>query len=289
MTTARLKQEQIEQVFKGTSIKASIKRLKSSDIRVISNDDLQKLLKKTQEHEKNQTFNQTDKNLVDPVAKSQIDTPPTSEQSVIAPADKDLKKPESAAIQAGLKPKFKAKDAGQSQGQAESKNQSTSPLKPGSLKDLNQFNYQSLPQEVFAGFGLRISAYLVDWLIVQWLSRLILNLWSLSDRDSFTGIITILIYIGYFFLFTCFLRGRTPGKILFNLRVVPLDKDRQTLSWSSLLVREVFGRIIYYYAPWLGLILAVTPYHQHPVDMLTDTAVINENYLTAFSKMQTVH
>ena len=289
MTTARLKQDQIEQVFRGTSIKASIKRLKSSDIRIISNDDLQKRLKKTQEHEKNPTFDRTDKSLVDPVAKSQIDTPPTSEQSVIAPADEGLKNPGKTAIQAGLKPKSKEKDPVQSQGQAKSKYQSTSSLKPGSLKGSNQFNYQSLPQEVFAGFGLRISAYLVDWLIVQWLSRLILNLWSLSDRDSFTGIITILIYIGYFFLFTCFLRGRTPGKILFNLRVVPLDKDRQTLSWSSLLVREVFGRIIYYYAPWLGLILAVTPYHQHPVDILTDTAVINENYLTAFSKMQTVH
>ena len=289
MTTDRLKQDQIEQVFKGTSIKESIKRLKSSDIRIISNDDLQKRLKKTQEHEKNPTFDQTDKSLVDPVAKSQIDTPPTSEQSVIAPANENLKSPGKTAIQAGLKPKFKAKDPVQSQGQAKSNDQSTSPLKPSSLKGSNLSNYQSLPQEVFAGFGLRISAYLVDWLIVQWLSRLILNLWLLSDQDSFTHIITILIYIGYFFLFTCILRGRTPGKILFNLRVVPLEKDRQTLSCSSLLVREVFGRVIYYYAPWLALILAVTPYHQHPVDMLTDTAVINENYLAAFSKMQTAH
>ncbi|MBG9981240.1 RDD family protein [Facklamia lactis] len=153
--------------------------------------------------------------------------------------------------------------------------------------------YDRLPNEVFAGFWVRLAAYICDWIFVHLLTEIIfgfagpyINL-NLGQWESLAiSMARLLIFCLYFTFMTALLKGQTPGKILFRLRTVSLQTEDQKIPFSALLTREFFGRIIFYYAAWIMIILVFTNKHQHPIDMLTDTAVINEKYLDAFAKWQ---
>ena len=150
--------------------------------------------------------------------------------------------------------------------------------------------YDQVPVEAFAGFWIRFAAYAVDWILIYFITRLLFNLLGLDQVALANGLIpklaSLLIYCLYFTLATASLKGQTPGKILFNLRVVPLNGSHTHLTFSALIIREFFGRVICYYVPWLMVLLIFTNRHQHPIDLLSDTSVINEKYLQAIAKWQ---
>ena len=150
--------------------------------------------------------------------------------------------------------------------------------------------YDQVPVEAFAGFWIRFAAYAVDWILIYFITRLLFNLLGLDQVALANGLIpklaSLLIYCLYFTLATASLKGQTPGKILFNLRVVPLNGPHTHLTFSALIIREFFGRVICYYVPWLMVLLIFTNRHQHPIDLLSDTSVINEKYLQAIAKWQ---
>ena len=147
-----------------------------------------------------------------------------------------------------------------------------------------------MPVEAFAGFWIRFAAYAVDWILIYFITRLLFNLLGLDQvalaNGLFPKLASLLIYCLYFTLATASLKGQTPGKILFNLRVVPLNGPHTHLTFSALIIREFFGRVICYYVPWLMVLLIFTNRHQHPIDLLSDTSVINEKYLQAIAKWQ---
>lgn len=90
-----------------------------------------------------------------------------------------------------------------------------------------------------AGFRVRLGAFLVDAALIFALGALIALLLSggklpraASDGSpalQVGGVISFLTFVGYFALATWLGQGRTPGKRLFRIRVLPLHHERLSL------------------------------------------------------------
>jgi uncharacterized RDD family membrane protein YckC len=131
----------------------------------------------------------------------------------------------------------------------------------------------------FAGFWMRFWAYLADLLIIGSLNRILIHpifkfyegtddLW-LSAEGFLTGIVFFL----YFVLMTKFL-NQTLGKMIFGLKVVALKEETKTISWGTVLFRELIGRYISKIT-WIGYLLAgLLPKKQALHDVFADTSVV---------------
>lgn len=136
----------------------------------------------------------------------------------------------------------------------------------------------------YAGFWLRLWAYLIDVIVIFSLSGLLTS--PLSLLDSFSNfsllgfwsanaLIGGLIYYSYFLIMTK-LTGQTLGKMIFNLKVV--SESTEKLSWLDLFFREVVGRFIYntiFIMKLAYLVVAFTPKKQGIHDMIGKTHVIH--------------
>ncbi|NLM06873.1 MAG: RDD family protein [Tissierellia bacterium] len=137
-----------------------------------------------------------------------------------------------------------------------------------------------LPRVFFAGFFIRMIAYLIDSFAIWGLSRITINplmnalsIWHMSE------FLTILATLLYFSIFTYLSNGYTLGKMICSIRLV--EEDRERLSLSTVIVREIFGRFIMEKIPFLYLMVIFTSNRQHLADMLTDTYVISEKSFEA--------
>ncbi len=134
--------------------------------------------------------------------------------------------------------------------------------------------FNDYPDYFYAGFFIRLFAFTVDMVMVQSLSRLLL--FYLHDSLLKTGL-SLLVYLLYFICMTKFTNGQTLGKMIFGIRVIAINEEQ--LSWTTVLVREGFGRYLQKVL-WIMYSLTIfTRYKQHVVDLLTDTSVVTENYL----------
>ena len=131
-----------------------------------------------------------------------------------------------------------------------------------------------LPKSSYAGFWLRLWAYLTDLLVLNAFRG------ALGLNNFFIQMGLLLLY---FILMTKFTNGQTLGKMLFGLRVYVPGEEK--LSWMTVLFREGIGRFIVEALPitWgLYLVTAFTPEKQGIADLFTDTYVVKEDYLTLF-------
>lgn len=129
----------------------------------------------------------------------------------------------------------------------------------------------------FAGFWMRFWAYLADLVVIGSLNRILIhpifkfyngsdNLWF-SAEAFLTGIVFFL----YFILMTKFF-NQTLGKMIFGLKVVALKEE--TISWGTVLFRELFGRYISK-VTWIGyLLVGLLPKKQALHDIFADTSVV---------------
>ncbi|MBM6617453.1 RDD family protein [Bacillus suaedaesalsae] len=137
----------------------------------------------------------------------------------------------------------------------------------------------------YAGFWMRLWAYLLDLLVVASINQiLIYPIFKLFDfpleKTSMFAPIAILtaltMYI-YFVLLTKFFK-QTLGKMLFGLKVVDL-KGHDTLSWSTVIFREVVGKFISKTIFFIGfLVVAFSTKNQGIHDMFADTSVVLERF-----------
>lgn len=140
--------------------------------------------------------------------------------------------------------------------------------------------------QVYAGFFVRLAAFLVDMIIVNAglvVVRFPMWIWRTNHADSilFQRLIfqyslkDILIYgltVTYFVLFTYY-TGATLGKKLFALRVVSAE-DRE-MTFFEVLYRETIGRFLADIILCLGyLFIIVQKEHRGLHDLLSDTSVI---------------
>jgi len=162
------------------------------------------------------------------------------------------------------------------------------PAKSNDIKALYEKLYLNrLPKFFFGGFWIRTAAYSIDLLIIQFLTSILLNLvvyrlFGMGASDSFgVEIVDLAVFLAYFFLTTYFMNGQTLGKMLLRLRVVSLTESQSTLS--TILIREVAGKTIFYYFPFIAVLLVFSFKRQHVVDLLADTTVMNEGKLLEFN------
>ncbi|RWR07753.1 RDD family protein [Siminovitchia fortis] len=147
---------------------------------------------------------------------------------------------------------------------------------------------RTVPQPAFqyGGFWMRFWAYLLDLAVIAAVGGIIVKplFRALDLQLSASGIFThvniasALVFYLYFVLMTKFF-GQTLGKMVFGLKVIPLNDER--LSWSTVIFREWIGRYISATIWILYVIAAFTPKKQALHDMFADTAVIHERTQTA--------
>ncbi|MDO4680361.1 MAG: RDD family protein [Aerococcus sp.] len=148
--------------------------------------------------------------------------------------------------------------------------------------------WRDYPRGAFAGFWIRVVAYLVDFLMVNALTHTLLNLLAVIGITIFTGsaaetVASYIVAILYFTLFTYFTNGYTIGKALFGLRTVSLDGE--TLSFMTCLAREGIGKMLLIKLNLLGLVVLFTRHHENFMDFFTETSVINARVIRTAEQM----
>lgn len=156
------------------------------------------------------------------------------------------------------------------------------------LLDQKERPFYRFPDYFYAGFWIRIIAYLIDLLLIYSLSAIlikplfILSGVSIYDKSPFSvfTLANLFIYLAYFILTTKLTDGQTIGKMIVGIRVICFKEEK--LSWMTVLLREGVGRYILKTIPVLFLLAAFQRQKQHPIDMLCDTSVVTENCVQAY-------
>ena len=125
----------------------------------------------------------------------------------------------------------------------------------------------SYSNENYAGFWVRLAAYVIDSVIVAigllvvrlaWIGIGALISGTILDENvlfhySLKDIVLYIFKVMYFALLT-WCTGTTIGKRLMNLRVVPADRNEK-LSFVDVLYRETVGRFLCGISIWIGYII----------------------------------
>ncbi|MET3683974.1 putative RDD family membrane protein YckC [Alkalibacillus flavidus] len=136
----------------------------------------------------------------------------------------------------------------------------------------------------YAGFWMRFWAYVVDLIVVFAINGVILMPYRIVTGGdnveigfwTVAAILTTIVLYAYFVFMTKWF-NQTLGKRIFGLRVI--RQDREPLSWSDLVFREVVGRFFYRvlgFTNLLYIVVAFNPEKQGIHDMIGDTYVIHE-------------
>lgn len=131
----------------------------------------------------------------------------------------------------------------------------------------------------YAGFFLRLVAFLIDMLVVGGIFT-ILKVFLPLDMEanilnfSLGEVLSTGLTLAYFTLMTFFTNGRTLGKMILGLRVVSLTSDK--LTFSQIIIREICGRFVLNKFKILYLITGLSPKKQGLFDLLLDTTVVKE-------------
>ena len=137
--------------------------------------------------------------------------------------------------------------------------------------------------KAYAGFFVRLVAYAVDSMLAALLVGIVKLPLSIAASSGagflkanfifHYSLLDVLGYIGvaaYFVLLTYFAHG-TPGKLLFRLRVVTVDRE---WTFLNILYRETVGRFLSSLLCIGYLAIIVTEKKQGFHDMLSDTYVV---------------
>lgn len=153
------------------------------------------------------------------------------------------------------------------------------------------FSHNIFPEYFYAGFWIRLWAFLVDLICISCITNASLGLlFRLLGKEpdnnflSFYGLASLAIYLAYFTLLTKLNHGQTIGKMLFGIRVVSLTETE--LSWLTVIMRETVCRFILKTFPLNAgyLPAAFSKRKQHVGDFFCDTSVVTINVIKAFNK-----
>ena len=129
------------------------------------------------------------------------------------------------------------------------------------VRAMDDFRERVYPYS-YAGFFLRLVAFLIDMMVVYALFNIIKVFVPFDIKASvfsFTieEILKTLLTLAYFSLMTFFTGGRTLGKMLLGLRVISLSSDK--LSFSQVVLREVCGRYVQNKFKLIYIIVGISP------------------------------
>lgn len=154
---------------------------------------------------------------------------------------------------------------------------------------------------VYAGFGVRLVAYIVDILLVGMVTgtlELMVLVLSLVVEDNIfmknilfdIPVITIIAYLiqSFYFIIMTYTSGSTIGKKLFKIKVISVD---ERLSLWDVIYRESIGRYLSAVCVYIGYFVAVVDSEKRTLhDMLSDTRVVyaikQDNVKSTFTQSQ---
>ncbi|MDW4370589.1 RDD family protein [Staphylococcus saprophyticus] len=156
--------------------------------------------------------------------------------------------------------------------------------------DTDALYHEQMLNALYAGFGIRFCAFIIDLLIIFGVHSLILkpiyhftNLDSVKlwiDYFSVGHLLDALVFYLYFVLMTKYFK-QTLGKMICNIRVERMD--RLQLTWTDVLFREWIGRIISgVFANLPYLVTIFTKKHRGIHDYFADTVVIKNKFEKLF-------
>ena len=135
------------------------------------------------------------------------------------------------------------------------------------------------PADYYAGFWIRLWAFLVDVFLIACLKGLVFTWFARfglpMDHPYVDFIGGTSIYLAYFILLTNLNEGQTIGKMIFGIKVVSFTEKE--LTWSTVLIREGAMRFVFSAKPlfMLGyLVCAFTPDKTHIGDFFAQTGVV---------------
>lgn len=108
---------------------------------------------------------------------------------------------------------------------------------------------KSLSEYRYAGFWMRFWAYIIDFIVIGSLNRILINpiliALEIPTTDPFifswNVILTTIVFYAYFILLTKYF-GQTLGKMILGIRVI--EENKSSLSWLTIIFRELVGRFI---------------------------------------------
>lgn len=144
--------------------------------------------------------------------------------------------------------------------------------------------YKETP--VYAGFFIRLAAFLIDMLLVNVVLCVIkVPVWflelSIGDSILFKNILfeynafDILYYVltATYFVLSTYCCGATLGKYLMKIKVVSVDGEK--LSFLTVLIRETIGRYLSAIIVYIGYIVAGLDNRKQGIhDRISDTYVV---------------
>lgn len=152
-------------------------------------------------------------------------------------------------------------------------------------------DYLVLSDSFYAGFWLRLAAYLIDSFVATALGTLLNTItfgfldlgYDIPGLDK--ALPVAIAYFLYFVLMT-YILGQTLGKMIVGIRVETNAGEK--LAFSDVLFREIVGRIINSLILMLPyLVVAFTPKKKGIHDHIADTVVVKEKYSNIRRKLNT--
>ncbi|MCD8262630.1 MAG: RDD family protein [Bacteroides sp.] len=138
-----------------------------------------------------------------------------------------------------------------------------------------------------AGFGERLLARLIDWMLI---GIYIFGWFKLSSTFLWNEVVIILLLVipvlGYTLLFEVFNQGQTPGKKLIKIKVVMKDGSPATLS--AYLLRWLIWPVDIMFSGGIGMLsIFFTKNRQRLGDLAAGTLVIKlDNYKQVSVKLE---
>lgn len=146
---------------------------------------------------------------------------------------------------------------------------------------MENVNRMDLPKFVYAGFFIRLCAYIIDIIIVKCIYNVIFSFAnSLESSNIISAILYNLVLLFYFAITLKYTHGQSVGKILFGIRVISIKDDE--LSWDTVITREIFLRYIQNKIFILYILCAFNPQKQNLGDMFSDTVVVKNREFDYF-------
>ncbi|SES67057.1 Uncharacterized membrane protein YckC, RDD family [Oceanobacillus limi] len=153
------------------------------------------------------------------------------------------------------------------------------------MSEMNENNMAVIPSDPshrYAGFWMRVWAYIIDLVVVFSINGILLVPFKFINDGTvidigfwtLTGIIGAVIFYLYFLLMTRRF-GQTIGKMILGIKVI--REDNQALQWSDLVFREVVGRFIhrvFWFLSLLYIVVGFTREKQGLHDMIGNTRVV---------------
>lgn len=129
----------------------------------------------------------------------------------------------------------------------------------------------------YAGFWIRLLAYILDSLVLLAVNRILTAVPALNGPEAFLGFNypELLINLAYFVVLTA-VYGQTLGKMALGIKVV--SSDGSPSGWGPILLRETIGKFLSAMLLLIGYLMAAFDWKKRALhDRIAETYVVRVN------------